>query len=61
MRHNLRKAPSFQRLRRLDIDIDGLPLVVRGAPVLSETMKSGSLINRNMAAISESAEMSGLF
>lgn len=61
MCHNLGKAPSFQRLRGPVTDMDGLPLVVRGAPVPSETMKSGSSISGNISATTKSAEMSGSF
>jgi hypothetical protein len=61
MRHNLGKAPSFQRLRGPDTDIDCLPPILPGAPVPSETMKSGSSTSGKIAVTSESAEIRGLF
>jgi hypothetical protein len=61
MCHNLGKAPSFQRLRGPGTDIDGLSLFARGMPVPSETIKSGSSASGNIAATSESAEISGSF
>jgi hypothetical protein len=61
MRYNLRKALSFQRLKGPDININGLLLVIRGAPMPSKTIKSGSLTNGNIAATFKSTEISGLF
>jgi hypothetical protein len=61
MRHNLRKALSFQKLKGPDTNIDGLSLFAHGVPVPSKTIKSGSLASRNMAATSKSAKISRSF
>ena len=61
MRYNLGKALFFRRLIGLDIDIDGLPLIIRGALMPSETMKSGSLTSGNITITFKSTKISGLF